>query len=1037
MQQSRTISRDALSLSSPPTQPLPLLRARALLSLAVMLCLSTLTTLGCNSPSSSPSTPQQNPPSDKHIAKSQHLAESMLAQNGGAVGGNDPAASAPTLNILRKSLVMVQRRYYDQARIKPSLMIAHGVDALQADLPEVVAAFNKPLEDEPTSFELRVNDQRKTFDISKVTDLSDVAGVCDEILGFVLAHSTKPQESNELEYTLINGMLGTLDPHSALLTPKAYDDMQTSHGGFGGLGIVIGIRDELLTVISPIEGTPASRAGIKSGDNIVQIGEESTINMPLHEAVDRMRGEPSTTVEIFVTRKGWSEPRSFKITREMISIRSLIHEPLAAEKIAYIKIKSFERNTGEDVQAKLEEMKAAMGGELKGVILDLRYNAGGLLTQAIAVADAFLKTGDIVASEGVGGADREEHAATDDGKEPSCPVIVITNPGSASASEIVAGALKNHNRAILLGETTFGKGSVQILRDFEDGSALKLTVAQYLIPGDVSIQGLGVTPDIQVTPVAITEEDGLLDMDLYPSEHIRREGSLDLSLSTTKARAEEKPSLYLKYLYDPKAEEGRSGEAFFEDYEIILAKQILLAASDPDRAAMIKSSAPTIAAAEAEQTLRITEALAKYKVDWQAPPSPIPSQPFNATLALTTPSARAGETVTLRATVTNTGTQPIHRLYAVSESNNLVFEDREFLFGYVAPGESRTWEYSLKIPRGQETRRDIVKLAFADINGKLTTAAQAPITIDGLPEPHFAFSYALTETKGNGDGRFQIGESLDMSVWVQNNGEGTSDNALAYLKNESGPALYLSKGRETIGAVPHNEWKPALMRFDLNGTKKDAAFAEFKLTVYDKDFGVSLERTVQLPVQDLPDITEKLTGNAAFTADAPVYGAAINEPQFILASAKKGQKVEQRTLNKTRNMIQVAWKQGSTEVIGWVEAASLKADAGGAPESLTLLGTHAAPRIEFTGVPLEATDSTLKIKGKVADDGKVSDYYVYLWHRDGQKTHSEKLDYQLINKASGEFVVNLPLRTGINRVRMIVRDDETIESLRDVYVSKP
>jgi len=312
--------------------------------------------------------------------------------------------------------------------------------------------------------------------------------------------------------------------------------MNTIHGAFGGLRIVIVFRDEHLTVISPIEGTKASRKGIRAGDKITRIGEESTVNMPLHEAVDKLRGEVGTAVEIDIMRKGLSEPKTYVIVRAQIRIRSLISHPIAEDNIAYIKIKSFEKNTGDDMRAKIDEMRRAMGGEIKGLILDLRYNAGGLLSQAVKVSDTFLSRGELVISEAVGGADRSVEEATAYA-EPDYPIVVIVNAGSASASEIVAGALKNHDRALLIGDKTFGKGSVQILRDNEDGSALKLTVAQYLTPGDISIQGVGITPDIRVVPVTFAEDKGGVEVDMYVSENIRREGSLDQALHGNKTQA--------------------------------------------------------------------------------------------------------------------------------------------------------------------------------------------------------------------------------------------------------------------------------------------------------------------------------------------------------------------------------------------------------------------------------------------------------------------------------------------------------------------
>jgi len=390
-------------------------------------------------------------------------ASPEMATNGPIINPDDIE-----LKLLKHALVMVQTKYYDPKRIHWRKMVAKSFDALQTEIAEIVADFDRPVDEMPAKVELRVNTKSKSFDLSKVDSMSDAHDLATEAVRFVAGSLNEKKKARDLEYTVINGMLDTLDPHSVLLTPEVFEDMQTTHGGFGGLGIVIGIRDDELTVISPIQGTPASRAGLKAKDKITRIGQESTINMPLHEAVDRLRGEVGTDVEIEVMRKGWSESRTFTITRAKIEIRSLIAHAIEEEDIAYIRIKSFEENTGEDVREKLAGMKEKMGG-IKGLILDLRGNAGGYLSQAVEVADTFLpadKT--IVISEGVGGKAREAKKSTGDHTETDFPIVVLVDPGSASASEIVAGALKNHNRAVVVGDQTFGKGSVQILQENDD-----------------------------------------------------------------------------------------------------------------------------------------------------------------------------------------------------------------------------------------------------------------------------------------------------------------------------------------------------------------------------------------------------------------------------------------------------------------------------------------------------------------------------------------------------------------------------------------
>jgi len=299
----------------------------------------------------------------------------------------------------------------------------------------------------------------------------------------------------------IKGMTAVLDPHSTYLTKEGFKEMQISTtGSFGGLGIEIGIREDVLTVISPLEGTPAFEAGIQPGDKIIKIEDKSTTDMTLEEAVKLLRGPKGSKVTITIFRETEEKPFEITITRAIIHVESVKSEMLEAG-FGYLKVRNFQIDTADDIRKALKNM-----GEINGLVLDLRYNPGGLMNQAVAVSDLFLTAGKIVYTDGRRAEDRSEYMAHEEGTFDGFPMVVLINGGSASAAEIVAGALQDNKRAVVLGVKSFGKASVQTVRQLSDGSALKLTVARYYTPSGRSIQATGITPDIRVEQKVVTEE---------------------------------------------------------------------------------------------------------------------------------------------------------------------------------------------------------------------------------------------------------------------------------------------------------------------------------------------------------------------------------------------------------------------------------------------------------------------------------------------------------------------------------------------------
>ncbi len=294
----------------------------------------------------------------------------------------------------------------------------------------------------------------------------------------------------------INGMLNALDPHSSYLTPESYRELQVdTEGSFGGLGIEITVRDGLLTVVAPIEDTPAYRAGVKAGDQIIKIEGEMTKDMSLVDAVKKMRGPRGSKITVSLRREGVSRLMDFHLTREVIKIQSVKSKTLE-KGYGYVRITQFQDRTGSDLDAALSKL-AQENEKLEGLVVDLRNDPGGLLSQAVKVSDTFLDSGLIVYTEGRLDNQKQKYFAHQGGQT-DIPLVVIVNGGSASASEIVAGALQDHGRAVVVGTKTFGKGSVQTILPMESGAALRLTTAMYFTPSGRSIQVTGITPDVLI-----------------------------------------------------------------------------------------------------------------------------------------------------------------------------------------------------------------------------------------------------------------------------------------------------------------------------------------------------------------------------------------------------------------------------------------------------------------------------------------------------------------------------------------------------------
>jgi carboxyl-terminal processing protease len=326
-----------------------------------------------------------------------------------------------------------------------------------------------------------------------------------EAISLVRKNYVEEVKPKDLIYGSIKGMLGSLDPHSSFMTPEQYKEMQVdTKGEFGGVGIQIGMKDGMLTVIAPIEDTPAYQAGIKAGDKIIKINNDFTKELSLQDAVSKMRGAPGSPVKITILREGWKETRDFTIKREVIKIKS-VKSKILDDGIGYIKINQFQEQTSSDLSTNMDKL---LKDNITALVLDVRNNPGGLLNSAIDVSSQFLSPGKLVVFIKDKKGEKIEYRSNKNAGNSTIPMVVLVNQGSASASEIVAGALKDWNRAVIIGTQTFGKGSVQSVVPMNDGSALRLTTAKYYTPKGISIQSTGITPDIMVKPEMKNGEKG-------------------------------------------------------------------------------------------------------------------------------------------------------------------------------------------------------------------------------------------------------------------------------------------------------------------------------------------------------------------------------------------------------------------------------------------------------------------------------------------------------------------------------------------------
>ncbi len=762
---------------------------------------------------------------------------------GSKPGGLFHGFGDPYPRIVRQVFYYVQKKYVDPERADPRRLLQGAFEALENQYPEVLVELSA----DGGTATVQVDEEVKTFDLTGVTSLTKAADVLNTVLRFVSARLGDEVDRQDVYYFALNGALSKLDPHSSVFSPKHFKEfMIGTRGTFGGIGFVFGIRDGEMTIITPIEGTPADRAGLRSGDKILYIDGEPTINMPVDVAANKMRGEPGTQVTLTIYREGWTEPKAITFTREIIHVDSVESYVLAGDDgppVVYARVKNFQKDTVKELRKAISDAEKKHP-DLAGIVLDLRNNPGGLLEQAIAVSDGFLDEGTIVSTRGPERDANSRAVAKNDRPISTRPLVLLVNQGSASASEIVSGALKA-SRALLIGQKTFGKGSVQKLYPLTDGGALKLTVAQYLTPGDVSIQSIGIQPDIAVYPVRIRK--GRVRLGPPPS-HVA-EAELENAFRSWGNARDQKPRAEVQYL-EPERDED-DDRSFAElsreeklerikgDFHVKLARRILGRTRGSSREALLGAADTVVPQVRAEEDEKIRRALEALGVDWSS--GPAVAAPAFRVIRGPEVALQPGDAAEITFTVENRGNTPVFRVWGRTESDNPLLRNLDFPFGRIDPGERRSWTARVEVPKSMPARWDTVTLKLRCKGANEAGSGMLAARVLPVPRPEFAYAYRMQDENPadparSGDGRLEEGERVRLDLRIWNRGNGDAGPVEVNIRGEEKEQLYLEKARYRFDALPAGAEVEAPMAFRVVRADESGEI-RVGVTVTDRDHG--------------------------------------------------------------------------------------------------------------------------------------------------------------------------------------------------------
>lgn len=932
--------------------------------------------------------------------------------------GEVPVGGAPTpgagdapvqLAVLESTLATIGASYVDAKRVDLRKMFVGALEGMQEAMAEVL------IEDHPDRQDVtvRVNQQREAFPTSDLDTPDRLATRLADVFRFVRAHKNPSSDLTKVEYDAVNGLLATLDPHSNLLDPDAAKEMEISISGkFGGIGVVIGAHktkagEGRIIVREMIAGdTPARRSGLREGDVFATIDGASTENLTLEEAMSRLRGDPGTAVSIVVEREG--APTSTKqLTRS--EIRSSAVKSRMIGRVGYLEVTSFSTDVALDTGRAMDEL---LRKGAKGWVLDLRANGGGLLNEAVKIADRFVSSGTIVTT--VGPNRRRPQGAGAAETDDKLPLAVLVSDETASAAEILAGALKYLDRAAIIGTTTFGKGSVQVLFDNDDGSRLKLTIAQYLTARDLSIQGVGIVPDLQLERLAVPAQlASYRDVIHLVPDPRWSEADLDHHLTNT-AIATDKPADSVRYL-------GAK-----EDLELDFAVDLVAASRARKRAELVTEGKLLATKVRKREETRLAAALGKLGIDWRAGPAK-PTQ-LVATFAVDKPRIMAGDTFTITGTVRNTGTAPAFQVRARAKTDDEAFDGAELVFGKIEPGATRTATVQLQTVKSAAPRAHSIQWVFDDQHAAMTSAPPQLLATEGLPRPRFAYSYQLVDA-GNGDGLVQPGERFRVHLRVKNVGIGPGSATTASLKSTAGDRVVVGKGRFELPALQPGQTRDVDFTFEVRA-KLDLAKLPVELVIYDSELREGAIEKLELAVRD-PQVVTAATGAVTVAVTQRVRAAAALDAE-VVGSLPAG--AVARVTGRAAGWVRIELEPG---LPGFLPTAAVSPARTAATDRFVRHWQSTPPDLSLTGLVTRTAADHWKLTGTASDDTGVDDVYISVSNF-GSKIERRKVFYQsnrgTRTPARLAFAANIPLWPGSNRITVVARESERVKATQTLWI---
>jgi len=721
----------------------------------------------------------------------------------GSSSGDYLSASiaAPEAPLLAEVIMHLQLDYVHPEKLEPKKLLQGALTELGRMVPEVWVVPEFEENGHGAMLQVRLEKETTVLNVDKLNGLYDLHITLQKLMKHLLQKNSQLTQL-KLEQLFARGILNQLDAYSVLLSNDIYQEFSINIGGqFAGIGLVVGIRDGQLTVISPMDGSPAAQAGMKPLDRIVEVDDEKTEHLTLNEILLRLRGEVGAPITLGVLRKGHANALKFELLREEIKVESVETFDLKSgnQTVRYVRIKNFQIDTSQELKNKLGDLV-----DISGLLLDLRNNPGGLLQEAVRVSDLFLAGKQrIVSTKGASVStihDAKQLFASVSFQD--IPLVVLINRGSASASEIVAAALKQNKRAIVIGEQSFGKGTVQTLWDLKDGSGLKLTIGEYLTPSGLSIHNIGVMPELSLIPVNVPSAKNLQGADDQQQSVIQERFSL-LTEKTTENSNADSERLELRYL------SGKS--KVYDDFELITeseiieklnadifvetGKRVLIQWNPEDINSGLLQISREVALQESH---KINKALAEHGIDWTL--NPFLKTPAAENLSLTWFAEEISvDQVQLKVKLRNTGELAGQRLLVVTKSGNVLLDGLEFPLGLLGPDSTAEQTLKVKYFAGMMEETEPLELELFDQNLKKLKSVRLKLHFSPKRIPSFRLAMKIYDngelgSQGNGDGKVQSGEIIALAFKLANKGKKTVPELLLKIRGTEG-SFRINRGK--------------------------------------------------------------------------------------------------------------------------------------------------------------------------------------------------------------------------------------------------